>query len=364
MKTFMCFVCVGILCGQYYEIAAVANVSCAIKVLIPPFQGGGLGHLIMSLLAGIDIAYKTNATLRLDRHFWQSPSIHSSDGYTWARTLFPVKLDSNQASNAAVFYSTEDFLQNYSCNVQNIVHTGTRYACANSWCSVRSPGLYYRGAKLLKQYFNPATQVLNSVSHGRKANRRNHVLVLWHVRVGDTKSCVPRKSLLKLKSLIDSSIPLKKIKHVIVSENNTLAKMCIGDLDGKVSFDDSMSVEHLFYAFLDADVLVSLGSSLTYGAGLLSPKGKQILLYFPPVVLMRKASEEFLLNIDKILTKDVIRASSEFRTMFLSTNFIPVDYSGQLFPEYKQKYKGMASSLNRGVVCSEAISDFVNESWL
>ncbi len=225
--------------------------------------------------------------------------------------------------------------------------------------------MYYRGAKLLNQYFKPVVwaAVKDSVSHGYKADR-NHVLVLWHVRVGDTKSCVPHKSLLKLKSLVDSSIHSKAIKHVVVSENNTLAKMCIGDLDGRVSFDDSLSVKLLFRAFLDADILVSLGSSLTYGAALLSPKGKQILLFFPPVVLLRKASDEFLLNVDNILTRDVIRASSEFRTMFLSKNFVPVDYSGQLFPEYKLKYDGMASCLNRGVVCNEAISDFVNESWL
>jgi hypothetical protein len=138
MKKFMRFVlCAGILSGQYYETAADANVSCANEVLLPPVQGAGLGHLLMSLLAGIDIAHKTNATLRLDSHFWESPSIHSSDGYSWARTLFPVKIDTSREPNAAVFFSTEDFLQNFSCNVQNIVHTGTRYACANSWCSVR-----------------------------------------------------------------------------------------------------------------------------------------------------------------------------------------------------------------------------------
>jgi hypothetical protein len=134
--------CAGILSGQYYETAAATNVSCAIEVLLPPVQGAGLGHLFLSFV------------------------------------IVPVKIDSSRELNTAVYFSTEDFLQNFSCNVHYIVHTGTRYVCANSWCSVRSLGLYYRGAKLLNKYFEPVVAgVKDSVSHGRKADR-NHLLVL------------------------------------------------------------------------------------------------------------------------------------------------------------------------------------------
>lgn len=130
----------------------------------------------------------------------------------------------------------------------------------------------------------------------------------------------------------------------------------------------SVNEQQSFGLMMNADVLVTTGSSFGYTAGALVVAGRQIHLAMPPkeLGLHQVTGESTSINERKtnVTTYDEIRRHESYRTYFVRRNMVPLDYEGNVFPEYHFKLNGMMRGLDTHGIADEAVAGLAYETWL
>jgi hypothetical protein len=363
---------------SYLLACALGNFdesNCTVTGIIAMPSYSGVGHSMMGLVTALNVAHRLNTTLYQDSNFWVAQTIHhvSHGNYNWIHALLNVPILSvdHRDKISRKFLDlrvNSDIRKHYSatrwCGNTVGLNFGSRRACNGDYCC-RIPGLYDRASDLL------TTQIVHDNNKERNATHAN---VYWHLRTGDVQVPIKLTSLIALKRTIDGHIVKKIPSHVIFTQNATQALHTFKDQIINLSPDiqtsmlsefeitDIHNMEDTILNLLQADVLVSLGSSGSYIVPLIKKYSRLVHFYFPP--------KESYLKITGAVRKDltnerVISASEYYKGYFIRKGVIPVvGDSGTVFTEYSTKMKELLLIVDAGGEIPYNVSMLHYEKWL
>jgi hypothetical protein len=195
-----------------------------------------------------------------------------------------------------------------------------------------------------------------------KRNSGSEVQVLWHYRTGDVTLSFSLNSMMRLKTTIDSLLPNRTVRHIIVTQNASEAVAAIEKTrtknDTYVShvmevfhFDDNLDIHDTVMRLLQADILVSMGSSLAYTVNLLQGSRNFVHFYFPPKEAFVSPWAKVNVTTEEECSKDLT-----YQTYYIKRGIVPVFLSGDVFKAYKSKMVAMLEHINMNKSIPEQLS--------
>lgn len=344
---------------------------CRPSIVAMPAHAG-VGHDVMSLVAGMRTARALNTTLLLEMHFWDSNEKrnHVEGGtYNAMQKYFPSLRYVKTARHIKTANNMKDLVKLFrkSCDMRVGGNFGKRF-CDGHHCS-RVPGSYDRVSDMLAD--SPSMVVADNIEQAAIRDKSKFIDIYWHLRTGDITLAVHPHIMRRLRNTIDSYISKKIPRHIILTQNRSQALSALecleknagphGVCEGNYTlhgFDviDKYNMTEVIDLLLGADVVVSMGSSGTYLAPLLRSYKRLVHFYFPP-------KESYKNNTD-LSTEAAISETAAFQCYFIRKGVIPVLADrGEVFIEYKDKMKTMLRCIDQDVDIPYNVSMLHYEKW-
>lgn len=175
--------------------------------------------------------------------------------------------------------SVDTLLKSWKCGHIYKLQTGVIFSCgpAARWCQARMMGAMDRMFSVISSV---PTQFLRD-KWAKRWNTSEPVTAIWHIRTGDITLPLRRSAAALIKHTIDKSFPRRGVRHVRILKTTFPwfeSDLSIHEvLDGKKLADDQA-----FEMMLQAEVVVSTGSSFAHIPTGLAEPGRQIHMYLPP----------------------------------------------------------------------------------
>jgi hypothetical protein len=385
----------------------------------------GFGARTTFLMWAADVALRLRAVLAVEDRYWArggSRAYHFGNSFDWSWQLFPFR-NASYALRPGVLpagmkvrrgtLTIDELLKVWDCNTAYKVQAGKTFSYD------RLPGALDRG---LTTVTNAPTPQLRSL--WKEPNASQEVLAVWHMRTGDIVLPLRAEAAIHIKKLIDASFPRRGVRHVLLTYQSThlsksmpwlLSALGIAEIMDHSSLDDYRA----FQMMLNADVLVSTGSSFPHIPAGLALAGRQLHLLLPPkgVVELRgegagticcivdscycevpaeqltqpehqpshnsggrrldcakEASERAMLprqqhkNHSAAATRSIFmyrtRTHGYWTGSFIRRNTVPVACDGKIFPEYRYKLRELARHIDEGIRARAEIAELSYEGFV
>jgi hypothetical protein len=389
------------------------NRRCRILVVAPQrhpvTQGFGARTLFMIWAA--DIAHKLGAVLALDDSFWSPGPLtgpryfHFGNDINWAWKLFPFANASSatrhlpaEMTDVRQTLSVDTLLKSWKCGHIYKLQTSVIFSCGQAarWCQARMMGAMDRMFSVISSV---PTQFLRD-KWAKRWNTSEPVTAIWHIRTGDITLPLRRSAAALIKRTIDKSFPRRGVRHVLVTFQSSILKTTFPWFESDLSIHEvldskKLADEQAFEMMLQAEVVVSTGSSFAHIPTGLAEPGRQIHMYLPPknMIEMRGADVCCISNSCEcegslicpgnstppelhgatILKPEaqtskfnyLTRTHQEWMGAFVRKNTVPVTCSGNVFDEYAYKLQQLAAGLDSESGKAEpAIANLHYEGWM
>lgn len=354
------------------------TLNCKLMGLVATPTLSGVGHDVMGLLTAIRVGDILSTELYLHDGFWLADSerhkVHSGN-YSFMEQWFRFPYLKDVKYNKSItrveqVRSLSKFLSSAHdyCGAMVLINFGAKHACNNGFCC-NIPGMYDRSATLVS-YLIP-----NRLN--REGTRSRHhllaiesdseleLVVCWHIRSGDIIIGIDTEAILRLKSIIDSQLSTKLPRHFFVTQNATQVKHFFRShlhVLAAFTFVETSEMRDTVDVLMDADILVSMGSSGSYIIPALKSHTRLVHFYFPP-------KETFMDTMTwqqttRPLTNQDISASLAYRGYFIRKGVVPVNHNtGEVFPEYFSKMRTMLNLIDAGQAIPLEVSMIHFETW-
>ena len=375
--------------SQFSRLLNTHAPACDSVVVIEPMLTVGLGHRFGMLVFAVDMAVRVNARVALDDTFWdiRSKDLFEHTDYRWAWRLFPFPAESQvngcRAGTGKVRQgplSVDGFVTaratGGACGCVR-VHTGAT-SCSNKWCFGAYEGSFDRVVPLFRSFMHSQSQTsamttaVALLQRNSTSQPNDPVTVLWHLRSGDNPVHTANSTVAALKASIDANLRRRGARHTIVTLDPDQLWKTYPWLR-ELGFEDQELPSKLptLQAMINAEVLISTGSSYPLVAAALANVGRQIHLQFPPKEMgthtfanLPERSRRSIRSAANELTPISLQQSGWYRTYFARTNTVPLFLDGTPLPPYGVKFIRMLRELDRDGAIAPQTAMLEYEYWL
>ena len=349
----------------------------------------GLGHNWMGLMMAIVAAHRFNTRLELSSNFW-SPlkrlqrNASDVDMYQFADNFLSIPTyNDNSPSHITKLVSSKHMSNVMRCHKSVYAADFGNLFCGGgngtsehgTFCSLSYPGMYDEASVIIE------TNYRNSLVQAQNQHRSDPVLVYWHVRTGDVSLSFSAKHYLTLKSTIDTHFKHRTVVHKMFTQNTSQAILSISNdtnnenvMDEFVrSFNmiDDYDVKGVLTQLLSANVLVTMGSSVSYLIPVLRRHSDFVHFFFPPKEACWKNKGHCKNHGKDFRTAaELVRQHKSHATFFVAKGVVPVYAVGGLgeevtfiFPEYHKKMQSMLSLVDQALDIPRNLSILSYENW-
>jgi hypothetical protein len=275
------------------------STECPRFLHVIPFQAG-LGHRFMGMAMAVIRANATRSTLVFGSDVWEEPITYSGKApvhYGWFGSFsglsampflrnFPDDLVS-RLDILRVPHATTSVFEQWDRKCYSALSEHQHW-CNPIWCSEREKTAW----SLVHPFFSTIFSQLGE--HKEQRNKATTYRIAWHVRTGeDIRTPMTSATLMTALQQINAALPTvaskRAVQHVIYSWDNLdeCSKYYCAfvreteKMQPPVQFVHSSEVLDLMRNLVDADSVVSTGSSLAYVATALTPASQIVVSFLP-----------------------------------------------------------------------------------
>lgn len=272
------------------------NPQCPILIIVETRRpvNQGFGARATFLVWASDIALRLGAVVAVDDRFWSRGMMrgfHYGNSFSWAWQLFPFRNASSALHHlphgmtlARSTLTADELMRTWKCNMAYKLQTGVIESCGPGirWCQDRIFGSFDRIFPIIT---SSAADKLSRV--WKVSNVSEPAVAVWHMRTGDLTLALRQSAAAKLKATIEEHFPKRGVRHIIATYQKKGIRSSMPWFESELGMHeivDSSSLNDLdtFKLMLNAEVLVSTGSSFAHIPPALAPAGRQLHLYLPP----------------------------------------------------------------------------------
>ena len=378
-----------------HKVNASTNSSCTGTVLLASTTEG-FGFRFVALMAGLELAARTQSQLALADNFWARNRYSNGRkgfgpySFAWKMLPFPpasaVPSCRQETSASIVAGSMESWMaamHPQACRCAPMDAFGAS-SCGGKWCAMGGEGNYARGVLALRRLgagciasaplsIGAALPGEENTERSQNATPSRHgrsVEIVWHLRSGDNQVNATREVLERLSAALSAGFPLRGARHAYITSDHAQLRRMYPWLENELGFVHKRTAddEQALRVMASSEVLVSTGSTFPLAAAALAAaceSGKQLHVAFPPKELgshtnslLPQAARLNLARLAATITAEDILASGWFRSQFIGINSVPVDLRGQpLSVEYRRKLERMLEQFDRQGFVEPSLAD-------